>query len=196
MNSEKQQIFIVEGGEVFETYEEYLEFLKNYKLDLTPRRKWKNYLQDDLGDGYEVIFPKMPSKWNARYVEWKIWMEKHIPILRNEIILMGNSLGGMFWAKYLSENNFPVRIKAVFLLAPPFDEIGGGFTLSSNFEKFQKQAKKIFIYHSDDDPVVATSETEKYTAALPSAEKIIFQDKGHFALESFPEFLEKIKSLK
>jgi predicted alpha/beta hydrolase family esterase len=200
-----QQIFIVHGGEVFNNYEDYLEYLRNYKVDIDKVKHggWKDHLQEVLGSDYEVIYPKMPSQRNAKYIEWKLWFDNFLPFLKDGIILMGNSLGSIFLAKYLSENDFPVKIKAVFLLAGPYDDKDrndirytlGDFALPESLERFEKQAGKIFLYHSEDDPCVPFIDLEKYAKALPSAEKVIFKDKGHFALKEFPEFIEKLKSI-
>lgn len=199
-----QQILAIHGGDVFETYEEYLDFLKNYKVDLEKVKYggWKDHLQEKLGNDFEVIYPQMENYHNAKYAEWKIWFEKFIPFLKDGIILIGGSLGGIFLAKYLSENNFPVKIKATFLVAAPFDDKDrsadytlGDFALPESLEKFSGQGGKIFLYHSEDDPVVPFTDLEKYARKLPGAEKVIFQDKGHFNLKEFSELVEKLRSL-
>jgi len=201
----KKQILAIHGGEVFNSYEEYLNFLKEYPVDLDrllTKKKWKNNLQADLGEGWEVLNPQMPNHRNAKYAEWKIWFEKFLPFLRDEVILIGSSLGGIFLAKYLSENDFSVKISAAYLIAAPFDENDrdvnytlGDFALPESLEKFQEQVEKIFLYHSEDDPVVPISDLEKYAQALPKAEKIVFQDRGHFSQDHFPEIVEMIRGI-
>jgi predicted alpha/beta hydrolase family esterase len=193
---EKQQILVIHGGEVFNSYDEYLSFLKNYKIDLEKIKSggWKDYLQDELGENYEVIYPQMPSKHNAKYIEWKLWFENFFPFLKDDLILVGSSLGGMFLAKYLSENIFPIKIRAIFFLAAPFDDLGD-FNLPESLEKLNNQAEKIFLFHSKDDPVVPFVDQEKYATRLAKSKKVIFENKGHFNLKTFPEFIEKIKSL-
>lgn len=194
-----QQILWIHGGNVHKTNENYLEFLRtrNFeKEDLVGRKKWINNLQKDLGDNFEVLTPQMPCSCNAKYINWKIWFEKFFPFLEDNIILAGGSLGGLFLAKYLSENNFPVKIKATFLIAAPHsDDYLGDFALGESLEKFSTQCSKIFLYHSKDDPMVPFSEIEKYSKLLPNTEKVIFEDKGHFNLKEFPEFVKKLKSL-
>ncbi len=204
----KQQVLAIHGGEVFPSYEKYLEYLVNYEIDFEKLKEkekgWKRHLQEDLGDDFEVIQPQMPSPRNAKYKEWKIWLEKYLSILRDNIILVGHSLGGIFWAKYLSENKFPVKISQLHLVAAPFDD---NFDTSSkteyyelcdfNFEaeklyNIEKQIGKIFLYHSKDDFVVPFADLEKYANALPSAQKTIFSDRGHFLIENFPEIVENI----
>ncbi|MDO9231812.1 MAG: alpha/beta hydrolase [bacterium] len=195
-----QQILIIRGGDAHKTNEDYLDFLRtrNFeKEDLVGRKKWASILQKDLGSNYEVLLPGMPCSCNAKYINWKIWFERFFPFLRDNIILIGSSLGATFLAKYLSENTLPVKIKVVFMLAGPYDsEYLGDFSLPESLEKFSTQCPKIFLYHSKDDPIVPFTELEKYSKALPKAEKVIFKDKGHFALKEFPEFVEKLKSIK
>jgi len=77
----KTQIIVIRGGDTFETYEEYLSFLKDFQIDLDyiNKKGWKRSLQEKLGDDFEVISPRMPNSGNAKYLEWKIWIEKFSP---------------------------------------------------------------------------------------------------------------------
>ncbi len=198
----KKQIIVIHGGETFDTYEEYIDFLKNFEFDFERLKKkgWKDSIQEDLGDEFEIIKPQMPSQWNAKYLEWKIWFEKLIPFFADEVVLVGHSLGGIFLAKYLSENDFPKKIKGTFLVAPPFDDQESeysmaDFVLPESLEKLEKQGGKIFLYHSKDDDVVSFDDFEKYKNALPNAQTRIFEDRGHFSQEEFSEIVSDIKSL-
>lgn len=197
----KQQILIIHGGDTFATYDDYLAFLKIKEVDLEKLqyKSWKETIGDDLGDNYQVINPHMPSKNNAKYAEWKIWFEKFIPFLQDNVILVGHSLGGIFLIKYLSENIFPKKIRAVFLISAPYDDDASDYSLADfvvpkSFEQFQKQAGTIFLYHSTDDPVVNFGDFEKYKKALSNAVQRIFTDKGHFNQEEFPEIIKDIKN--
>ena len=200
----KNQIVVIHGGETFDTYEEYFEFLKNRLIDFeeyrTDKTRWKNNLGKDLGPGYEVIMPEMPSKLNAKYAEWKIWFEKFIPYLDEKIILVGHSLGGIFLVKYLSENDFPKKIMATFLISAPFNTDGSNFSLADfilpdSLARFEKQSKKIILYHSKDDSTVPFSAFENYQKKLEKAEVEVFEDRGHFVQETFPELIEAILKL-
>lgn len=81
-------------------------------------------LEQDLPDR-QVIKPEMPNKNLANYAIWKMWFEKHIPFLDPEkLVIIGHSLGGMFLAKYFSENEFPFQIQQLHLIAPVLDAEG------------------------------------------------------------------------
>lgn len=198
-----QQIVIIHGGTTFETYKDYLSFLKNRGVDLdnfTMGSDWKGTLEEKLGKNFQILFPSMPNKTNARYKEWKIWFERMFPFLRNNTILIGHSLGGIFLAKYLSENKLPKKIKATILVATPFDaansvESLGDFKLSTSLAKFAKQGGIIYLIQSKDDPAVPFEEFEKYQKVLPEAKSMLFDGRGHFNQESFPEIISLIKTL-
>ena len=195
----KKQVIVIHGGDSFDSYEKYLEALKNWEVTLEwfqPRKEdWKDSLPSDLGENYEVLAPRMPNKQNARYTEWKTWFERMLPFIQDGVILVGHSLGGIFLAKYLSENKFPKTIAGLFLVAAPHNETEdiGDFALSNKLESVAKQCKNIHFFQSKDDPVVLFGEMERYKKDLPESKLHIFEDRGHFKQEYFPEIVQEIK---
>lgn len=196
----KQQVVVIHGGDAFEKYEDYLAYLKSSEISLEKLKSkgWKSNLAEDLGSDFDVILPRMPNSLNARYMEWKIWFEKIVPLLEENILLVGHSMGGIFLARYLSENTLDKKIKAVFLVAAPFytkDAPCVDFYVPDLLDGLKKQAEKIFLYHSKDDPVVPFEDVEKYKKELPEARVQIFEDRGHFNEEHFPEIVNEIQKL-
>lgn len=167
-----------------------------------PLKKWSGTFREDLGDAYEVFMPAMPNSQNAKYEEWKIWFERYFEYLHDGVILVGWSQGGYFLAKYLIENEPPVTIKALFLLAAPFEktdfggEDGGDFAFDTErVGELAKKVGKIEIFHSKDDFLVPYEHALKYKAALPEAESVTFTDRNHFLIEQFPELAQHINNL-
>ena len=197
----KKQVVIIHGGDTFGTYEEYLNFLLKYSIDIErykfDKDDWKKWLREDLGEGYEVILPIMPNKTNARFEEWKLWMDKIVPFLNDDVIFVGHSMGGSFLVKYLSENKFPKKIKAVFLVSAMFDYDDDGYSLQSFSlpEKLDLQTDKVYLYHSKDDEVVPFRSMDNLKSKLPNAVTRIFEDRGHMNQETFPELATDIKDL-
>ena len=77
----KKQIVIIHGGTTFDNYEEYINFLKNSKVNaekFKTSKHWQNFLDKELEEIFEVFTPRMPNRNNARYQEWRIWFEKII----------------------------------------------------------------------------------------------------------------------
>lgn len=196
-----RQVVVIHGGHVFSSHEEFLSYLRNYtieSLEHFKRKDWKSSLEKELEGRYEIILPKMPCKDNAKYLEWKIWFEKILPFLQDDVVLIGHSLGGKFLAKYLSEEKFPVRVGSTILIAAPFEQSTrkyADFVLNDPLTLLEQQVGKIFFYHSKDDPIVPFSELAKYQKALPSATARVFDDRSHFNQETFPELVVDIKSI-
>lgn len=197
----KKQVIVIHGGDSFDTYEKFLDSLKNWEVTINsflPKSDWKSSLQEELGDEYEVLSPRMPNKQNARYNEWKIWFERMFPFLADEVVLVGHSMGGLFFAKYLSENVFPKKIDALFLVAACHNntEDIGDFRTADDLSGVSKQCASIHLFHSKDDRVVAVSEAETYQKVWPEAKLHLFEDRGHFNQQDFPELVGEIKKLR
>lgn len=198
----EKQLLFVHGGDAFDTYEEFIENLRSFTVDpYASKKKWRMSLQSDLGKGYQVMLPEMPNKINAKYSEWKIWMDKYVPFLHDGVVLVGHSLGGVFLARYLSEEQLPVSVRALFLVSAPFftpdSSEGGDFRLDTQkMGSIAQKTREIFIFHAKDDPVVPFSHAEVYRDIFPHARFLGLERGGHFIGETFPELLDTIRSLK
>jgi predicted alpha/beta hydrolase family esterase len=198
----KTTVLVIHGGNTYNTYEEYISSLSSKTVDLDRLRYglgWKDTITSDLGDNYDVFLPSMPNSSNAQYNEWKIWFEKVLAAMPQKLILVGHSMGGIFLAKYLSENTINNEILALFLVAAPYtstpEENLASFELGNNFSSLNNASENIVLYHSQDDEVVPIADLYEYLKQLPNAEAVTFNDRGHFLQEHFPELVEKIKHL-
>lgn len=202
----KKQVIYIHGGSSFSEYGNFLKNLQTVPLRDLPGsdeesiRHWKKDLAKDLGDDYEVFKPAMPNARNARYIEWKIWFERYLSLVEKEVILVGHSLGGMFLAKYLSEEVLLVQVSQLYILAAPSGDyladgedckefLFSGEKLSGLDENF---IKNIHIWHSEDDFVVPVSELKWFRRYLPEAQYRVFTDKNHFLGPELPELALEI----
>lgn len=197
-----QQILIIHGGTTYPTHEEYFKALceLNPKLDrMKPKKDWKDTLQEKLGGDFVVYTPSMPNKQNAQYDEWKILFEKIMNLIDENIILMGHSLGGIFLAKYLSENEIAKKVKKTFLVSAPFSDEGMeheslcSFVREGNLQNLERQAGELYLYHSVDDVVVPFDHVKKYKNELPTAIVREFTDRGHFKQEEIVELVGDLR---
>lgn len=197
-----QQIIVIHGGTTFARYDDYLEYLrtKTPSIDrLAYQTFWKERLQESLGADYQVLLPSMPNKTNAKYSEWKLWFDNLATLFTDNCILVGHSLGGIFLAKYLSENTFPHKIKATILIAAPFKDESvedlADFKLAGITDLFRQQAGKVTIFGGEDDPVISKDELQRYKEELPDADFRIMSAPDHFMRVNFPELTQLLKEL-
>lgn len=202
MQKNKTQIVFIHGGMTFKNRKDYLDYLKNRDVALEKKVRWSNeYLDKRLGRDFEIVRLQMPLAEDAKYEDWKIHFERYFQFFRKNVILIGNSLGGIFLAKYLSENKFPKKILAIYLICPPFDntlsdgDLTGGFRLKSDLSFLEKNSKNLTLFFSKDDDVVSIAHAEKYRKKLSKAEIIVFESKnGHFKIQEFPEIVKMIST--
>ncbi len=194
----KQQVLCIHGGTTFKTREDYLKYLRSKTIDLEKHVRWSETMENNLKDKFEFIFPKMPLKEDAKYEDWKIIFEKYLEVANKKLILIGNSLGGIFLAKYLSENRIQKEIISLYLVAAPFDDtldaedLAGGFELNEDISLIEKTCQKVNLLYSKDDNIVPISHGEKYLKKLSKSKFKTFSDKnGHFLVSDFPE-IEKM----
>lgn len=186
----------------FKSRKDYLKFLKTREISIEKKVRWtEDFLDKKFSKDFEIIRPRMPQQDDAKYGDWKIHFERFFPKLRGSVILIGSSLGGIFLAKYLSENKFPKRILSTYLICPPFDntltgeDLVGGFTLKSDLSLLEKNSKNLHLLFSKDDEVVPVAHAEKYRKKLKKADFVIFESKnGHFKITEFPEIIKMIKA--
>lgn len=196
----KPQIIFIHGGDSFDTSEEFYEYLRNREFNLNelPRIRWRDTLAHNLAEAFEYHFIQMPNAMNADYRAWSIWFEKVIPFLRDNAVLIGHSLGGSFLLRYLTDNELPVSIAQLHLVAPVVDDAQcpgmGNFSTNLNaWVGFKSNIKNIHIWHSSDDDLVPINHSERLAKKLPTATLHRFSDRGHFIQPEFPELEAVIK---
>ena len=193
-----RQVLIIHGGNSFSSYDAYRRYLSQKTLNydkLTHPIRWKERLGDNL-PGYDIIYPSMPNSENAVYEEWKIYFEKLLAFLEDDVQIIGHSLGAMFLAKYLNGHPLKAPVKRLLLVAGGYDDESeedlGSFKVES-VKNLPRSAEEIHLFHSKDDPVVPFSELAKYQADIPTAISHVYDGRGHFIGTEFPEILEVMK---
>ena len=198
--TKKIQVMIVHGGMTFKNEKDYLHYLKTKKVSAKKKIYWAgDYLEKSLGKRFEIIAPRMPLQDYAKYRDWKISFERYLSLLKNKYILIGSSLGGVFLAKYLSENKLRKKALSVYLVCPPFDntlpteDLVGGFKLKSDLSLVEKNCKNLHLLFSKDDDVVPVSHANKYKQKFKNAHVVVYKSKGgHFNITKFPEIVKMI----
>lgn len=193
-----KQIVLIHGGSSFDNYERYLNSLKNGSINyerLLWAQEWREWLAQEIVDA-DVLLPDFPNKQNAQYEEWKIYFEKLLPLLGDDVQLVGYSLGAMFLARYLHESPLDSPVRRLVLVSPCYDDESvedlGSFRVMSA-TGLEKSAREIHLFHSKDDPVVPFTELAKFQRDLPTAKVHIFKDRNHFFQPTFPELKELLK---
>jgi len=171
-----------------------------------PEENWIPWLKEKLeGEGHKVFVPKFPTPKNQTLSEWNGVFHKYEDYFTPDSIVIGHSLGVAFLLRFLGRGT--ARIKAAFFVSgftgglnnSDFDTINASFIHKKFwFAKVKENCKKIFIFHSDNDPYVPMSEAKTLEKNL-GGKLIIIKGGGHFNEQAgytkFEELLEEIKSI-
>lgn len=111
--------------------------------------------------------------------------------MHDDLILIGHSLGGIFLAKYLSEERIAKNVKATLFVAAPYRTAAVrplvDFNLGNDLHRISEQGGRLLFFLSQDDQVVPFSNVKDYQKALPEAEYSFTEQGGHFNQPRFPE---------
>ena len=189
------QVFIIGGGEIFNTYADYLSWLQDFELRETKHpSSWKSWLaQELLSTNVPVVRVGMPNTFNAKYREWEIMFEKYLDRFPAETLtLVGHSLGAMFLVKFLAAKpTVEAKCRSIHLVAPQFKP---AFTFALPLSKLPNNSK-YFWYHSTDDEIVPYADStlvQLERSHLSNNRLFTYSNRGHFLESEFFELREHV----
>ena len=170
-----------------------------------PQENWFPWLKEELRKkGHEVFVPKFPTPENQSLETWTKEFEEYIPLIDEDTIFVGHSLGPAFILSVLEK--LGVKIKACFFVSgflgptgnPDFDNINNSFTEKEfDWDKIKSICPRFKMYHSDNDPYLLIGKAKKLSSSL-GIEIEIIKGAGHFnesaGYTQFPKLLEDIIS--
>jgi uncharacterized protein len=156
-------------------------------------------LQASLGNTYTVDYPRMPADETLSDFGWLQQIGIEINSCKEEIILVGHSLGASMILKYLSEKSVQQKIMGIFLIATPHwsgdDDWVQGLKLKEDFAYKLPKHIPIFLYHCRDDEEVPFEQLTFYKQKLPQAVIREIESGGHQLNNDLSIVAKDIKSL-
>lgn len=164
---------------------------------------WFPWLQKELEKlGYEVWLPELPEAWHPdleRYWEFLKGFD-----FNNETVLVGHSSGGAMVFGILQKLEPKIKVKLAISIAGFYKDDGwnceGLFSEKYGWDKIKKQADKIVLYWSPNDPYIKKEQTY-YLSEKLDVEPIVIGGQKHFSVgtagekyKQFPELLNLIKN--
>lgn len=162
-------------------------------FDKTQKQRFNNWfpwLKAQLEKlDYKVRVPELPEAWQPdleRY--WNFLKDFNF---NKETIIIGHSSGGSMVFGLLHKLAPEKKIKGAISVAGFYKDEGwnyeGLFSEKYDWKKIKKQAEKIYLIWSPDDPYVSKEQTD-YLVNKLGIKPTIFPNKKHFNLESSEEF--------
>jgi predicted alpha/beta hydrolase family esterase len=164
---------------------------------------WDNKLVDslrsELGEGYEVRYPRMPDEDEPSYAKWKPAIEREIAALDDGAILVGHSIGGTMLVHLLNEQKPPHGLGAIILVSAPFVGEGGWppdeFELAPDLGARLPNGVKVHIFHGLEDETAPPSHADLYARVIPQARLHRLQGRDHQLGNDLSEIADAIREM-
>jgi predicted alpha/beta hydrolase family esterase len=160
-------------------------------------------LEEALGPGYSVHFPRMPDEDNPDPGVWKSAISRELRELGDGAILVGHSLGAAIILDLLADRDgdgHGRRLAGVFLVATPF--IGKGGWPLDDLRPTTKVAATfpdetpLYLYQGSEDDTVPAGHVELFAKVLPQAAIRRLEGRNHQLNDDLSELAQDIRLLK
>ncbi len=139
--------------------------------------QWDDKLVDglrrELGDGYEVRYPRMPDEADPSYARWSAAIRRELAALEDGVVV-GHSVGGTILINALAGCPPERKPRAIVLIAAPFVGAGGWpgteFELPPDLGARLPGEVPVHIFHGLEDQTAPPPHADLYARAIPQAQ--------------------------
>ena len=156
-------------------------------------------LTRELGQGYDIRYPRMPHEADPSFPAWKTALEREIAALDDAAVLIGHSVGGTILINALVEHAPERKLAGVFLISAPF--VGPGGWPSEDIEPKRDlgarlpQATPIYLYHGSDDDIAPCTHVDLYKQAIPHSRVRKLEGRDHQLNDDLSEVAADIRNV-
>ncbi|MEU9742717.1 alpha/beta fold hydrolase [Micromonospora chersina] len=140
-------------------------------------------LRRELGDGYEVRYPRMPNEDDPNYATWSAAIRHEMAALDGGAVVVGHSVGATILVNALAERPPEQELRAIVLVAAPFVGAGGWpgaeFELPHDLGARLPQGVPVHVFHGLQDETAPPSHADLYARAIPQAELHLLPGRDH-----------------
>ncbi|MFR0357557.1 alpha/beta fold hydrolase [Streptomyces sediminimaris] len=163
--------------------------------------EWDDKLVDslsrELGDAYEVRYPRMPEEADPSYARWSPAIRREVAGLEDGAVVIGHSVGGTILVHALAEQPPPRTLTAIVLVAAPFVGRGGWpgeeFELPGDLGARLPHGARVHVFHGLEDEIVLPSHAGLYARVIPRAQVHRLPGRDHQLSNDLSEVAEAIR---
>jgi hypothetical protein len=130
-------------------------------------------LRRELGDGYEVRYPRMPYEDDPTYARWSPAVRSELAALGDGAVVVGHSVGGTILAQTLAERAPGTALAMIVLIAAPYvgpgGWPGGEFELPADLGARLPAGVPVHLFHGLEDDTAPPAHADLYARAIPRA---------------------------
>ncbi|MGW5556981.1 alpha/beta fold hydrolase [Micromonospora sp. NPDC003944] len=139
--------------------------------------EWDDKLVDslrrELGDAYEVHYPRMPDEGDPSHAVWSAAIRREVAALDDGAVVVGHSVGGTILVHTLAHRSPERALGAIVLVAAPFVGVGGWandeFELPPDLGARLPRGVPVHVFHGLQDDTAPPEHADRYAAVVPQA---------------------------
>lgn len=156
-------------------------------------------LRRELGDGYEIRYPRMPDEDEPSYAKWSEAIGREAGEMGDGAILIGHSIGGTIAIQAMAERRLTGRLDAIILVAAPFVGKGGwpgdDFEFADNLGARLPAGVPVHIFHGSADDTAPPAHADIYARVIPQAKLHRLSGRDHQLGNDLSEVAEVVRGL-
>lgn len=154
-------------------------------------------LRRELGDGYEVRYPRMPDEGDPSYARWSRAIRREMAGLGEAAAVVGHSVGAAILVQALAEQPPDSGLGAIVLIAAPFVGAGGWpsaeFELPGDLGARLPPGVRVHVFHGLQDETAPPSHAGLYALAIPQAQVHRLPGRDHQLNNDLSEVAEAVR---
>ena len=154
-------------------------------------------LRRELGDGYEVRYPRMPDEDDPGYARWSAAIHEEMTSLDDGAVVVGHSVGATILINLLAERPPEPTLSAIMLVAAPFvgpdGWPGDEFELPDDLGTRLPPGVTVHVFHGLDDETAPASHADLYAHVIPQARIHLLPERDHQLNNDLSEVARAIK---
>ncbi|GIH17137.1 alpha/beta fold hydrolase [Rugosimonospora africana] len=131
-------------------------------------------LRRQLGEGYEVRYPRMPDEGDPSYARWSAAIRRELTDLDDGAVVAGHSVGATILINVLADRRPEPELSAIVLIAAPFVGADGWpgdeFELPHDLGARLPRGVPVHVFHGLQDETAPPSHADLYARAIPQAQ--------------------------
>ena len=131
-------------------------------------------LRRELGEAYEVRYPRMPDEDDPSHARWGPALRRELAELGDGAVVVGHSVGGTILVHALAEQPPECALAAIVLIAAPFVGDGGWpgseFELPTDLGARLPRETPVHVFHGLEDEIAPPLHADLYARVIPWAQ--------------------------
>jgi hypothetical protein len=154
-------------------------------------------LRRELGDEYEVRYPRMPDEGDPSYARWSAVIRREVADLDEGAAVAGHSVGAAILLHALAGQPPEKGLRTIVLIAAPFVGEGGWLSdklgLTSDLGAKLPPGARVHVFHGLRDKTAPPSHAGLYARAIPQAQVHQLPGRDHQLNNDLSEVAEAIR---